>query len=536
LTQRAKFGLLGATIKIYSRSHIRLCGKTAVSLFVWFIVVFAHPAYAADIYWLANPVDNNWFNPANWSGRVPGSSDTAHFHASTITNIELTAANWEVFAIRFAPGADAYTITLLPGASGTIDDGIRNDSGVEQNFVCLTNGSSSSFLEFYNRYSAFPGTITGPVTFTQYPVNSGDAYPPDVWFYIKAGAGDATFHNLGASVAAGAGGRTDFVYSWVGPGKVSAEQCTIINDGGTAPGAGGGATQFILASPSAGDATLIANGGSNGGEGGSFSFYYNADGGRARVELFGNGYLDLSGFYQRPRLSIGSLEGDGIVYLGTKILSAGGNSLSTTFSGLLQPGTPGGGSGTGGLEKTGDGTFTLTGASVYTEGTTVLRGTLLVANTNGSATGTGPVSVNSGTLGGSGTIAGPVTIGSSAFLAPAGGTQTKATLTIQSSLTLSAAATYTYTFKARASQAETDKVVADGVTINSNANFNLIGQTQGALTQGLVLTVIDNTALTPIAGTFVNLPDGGIVTINGNNLQASYEGGDGNDLTLTVVP
>jgi hypothetical protein len=40
----------------------------------------------------------------------------------------------------------------------------------------------------------------------------------------------------------------------------------------------------------------------------------------------------------------------------------------------------------------------------------------------------------------------------------------------------------------------------------------------------------------PIAGTFANLPDGSIITIKGNNLRASYEGGDGNDLTLTVVP
>jgi len=46
--------------------------------------------------------------------------------------------------------------------------------------------------------------------------------------------------------------------------------------------------------------------------------------------------------------------------------------------------------------------------------------------------------------------------------------------------------------------------------------------------------VIKNTAVTPISGTFSNLPNGAIV--NGNNLQASYSGGDGNDLTLTVVP
>jgi hypothetical protein len=78
-------------------------------------------------------------------------------------------------------------------------------------------------------------------------------------------------------------------------------------------------------------------------------------------------------------------------------------------------------------------------------------------------------------------------------------------------------------------------VVANGVTING-ATLNLVGQTQGSLKTGLTLTLISNTSANPISGTFSNLPDGGTVTINGNNFQASYEGGDGNDLTLTVVP
>ncbi len=34
----------------------------------------------------------------------------------------------------------------------------------------------------------------------------------------------------------------------------------------------------------------------------------------------------------------------------------------------------------------------------------------------------------------------------------------------------------------------------------------------------------------------MNLPDGGSITVGNNTFQASYEGGDGNDLTLTVVP
>jgi hypothetical protein len=56
------------------------------------------------------------------------------------------------------------------------------------------------------------------------------------------------------------------------------------------------------------------------------------------------------------------------------------------------------------------------------------------------------------------------------------------------------------------------------------------------LNVGSTCTAISNTAATPIAGTFANLPDGSIITIHFNNLQASYEGGDGNDLTLIVVP
>ena len=62
------------------------------------------------------------------------------------------------------------------------------------------------------------------------------------------------------------------------------------------------------------------------------------------------------------------------------------------------------------------------------------------------------------------------------------------------------------------------------------------GNAQGTLQIGLTFTAINNTSLSPIAGNFSNLPDGAILTVNGNNFQANYEGGDGNDLTLTVVP
>ena len=277
----------------------------------------------------------------------------------------------------------------------------------------------------------------------------------------------------------------------------------------------------------------MANGGTNGGGGAEIDFSDNAKGGTARVELFGNGLLSI--VQQLHGVTIGSLEGDGMVSLGSSPLTVGSNNLSTTFSGVL--GEP---SSTGSIVKTGTGTWTLTGESTFYGGTTVTQGILVVSNPAGSATGNGPVFVNSGTLGGSGIIAGAVTVGTGsgtgAFLAPASGGKKQLTLTIQSALTFNSDATYTYSFKAKQNKARTDKVIANGVTINSGAMLNLSGQTQGSLKQGLTLTVISNTSANPISGTFSNLPDGGIVNVNGDNLQASYEGGDGNDLTLTVVP
>ena len=75
-----------------------------------------------------------------------------------------------------------------------------------------------------------------------------------------------------------------------------------------------------------------------------------------------------------------------------------------------------------------------------------------------------------------------------------------------------------------------------GVTINSGATFTFVDTGTGTLTVGTVFTVINNTSANPIFGTFSNLSDGSVFTSNGNNFQASYTGGTGNDLTLTVVP
>ena len=232
-------------------------------------------------------------------------------------------------------------------------------------------------------------------------------------------------------------------------------------------------------------------------------------------------------------LTIGSLEGEGTVTLGGHALIIGSNNLSTIFSGLIQDGT-----GIGAIAKIGTGTLTLTGANTYTGGTTVSSGILFVSNISGSGTGTGAVNVNADTLGGSGIIAGAVTVGTNsgtgAFLAPSKGIKKPATLTIQGALTLNDDSTYLY--KLDTKRAKADEVIANGVGIDSGAKFSLRPSGNNALSTGQVFTVISNTSANPIVGTFHNLADDAVVTVNGSNLQASYTGGDGNDLTLTVVP
>jgi fibronectin-binding autotransporter adhesin len=334
-------------------------------------------------------------------------------------------------------------------------------------------------------------------------------------------AGEGAFTTVGGSASGEKGAYIKL------DNHATAGNATFVIGGGL--GAGLNATTLTFYNvTTAANAEISANGGADGSAGGAVIFTNKSKGGASSITLSGNAELDIS-THDAPGIMIGSLAGAGSVLLGGNMLTIGSNNQSTTFSGVVQ--------GSGGVTKTGTHTFTLTGSNTYTGATTVNGGVLNAGNKRGSATGTGAVNVNTGTLGGRGIVSGPATIGtgsgSGAFLAPAVGSTKQTTLTIQSALTLKADATYTYSFKARRNVSRTDLVVANGVTING-ATLDLAGTTIGSLNRGLILTLISNTSANPISGAFSNLPDGAIVNVNGNNLQASYEGGDGNDLTLTV--
>ena len=490
--------------------------------------------HADSATWNLNPINNDWNTAANWTpNTVPnGPNDVATFGASSITAVSL-ASPVELNGLVLNPGASAFTFSIFGGSTLTISGtGITNNSGITQNFV--NDGTPQSF------YGAitFKGSATAG-TQTMFTNNGG---PPGgahglITFNNDASAADATF--------VGNGG---FMYFY---DSSTAANATITVNGTSS--SDGGFGLLSLGSFAAANATLIATDGHIDGGDISVGFIGQQGSNTARVQLYGKGQLTAASG------NIGSLEGDGLVIIQQfENLAIGGNNVRTTFSGKIKGDKPfadpegkGDSNGvssivdndspsspSGAVTKDGSGTLTLTGENTYSNGTTVTSGILLVSNASGSGTGKGAVAVNGGTLGGSGIIAGAVTVGTNtgvqAFLAPSKGMKKPATLTIQGALTLNDDSTYIYKLKTK--HAKADEVIANGVTIDSGAKFSFLPSGTTALTVGQVFTVISNTAGTAISGTFHNLSDGEILTINGSNLQADYQGGDGNDLTLTVVP
>jgi len=529
--------------------------------FVAFFLLASQFGYAGSANWKANPPSDDWYAPANWTpGTVPnGPSDTATFNTSTKTAISLAGPSFtQLDGIIYNPGASAFTTILRGGADLSLEGmGIINNSGTTQTFVVetdltdgvaemnfsngATSGGFTSISTFGGQTAGQPGAViqffdTSSAGNGNFIVGGGaveGSFGSFTNFYDNSTAANGTFTSNGGAASNTSGASISF------GSNSTAGSATITNNGASVVDANsGGQTYFSGSSTStAGNATIIANAGSNGGHGGCIYFNGSASGGIARMEVFGNGAgdatngtLDIQNQVSSG-VGIGSLEGSGLILLGLKKLTVGSNNLSTTFSGIIQDS-----SGSGSLAKTGKGRFTLSNANTYAGGTTVGKGTLLVTNRTGSATGTGAVTVNAGTLGGTGKISGAVTIGTAttaAILAPGNGVR-PGKLSLSKTLTFNGRANYEVDLNSTLVTA--DEVVAKGVTINSGATVAIGDLGTATLPAGTSFTLINNTSLMPISGTFSNLPDGSTITVGNNTFQANYEGGDGNDLTLTVVP
>jgi autotransporter-associated beta strand protein len=575
------------------RIQDKLSSWLMLAMLSLFCLQSIHAAGSAT--WNVTQTNGIWYSAPNWTpATVPNTiSDTATFGVSNITTLTEAPGGYlsNLGSFVFTPGASAYTITFartLTNSPSMIGAGVMNDSGILQTFfipisqefrdenqynnvVWFINSATAGTLtqwtvrgSSYGAYRPaefiFSDTATAAsATIIVSPGGSdpggddGDGYggllnfkgsstadhatitvnggpaggfygsPANAFFMDNATAANATITTTGGTIPLGYGGFVDFY------GDSTAASATITNQGGAVSDGGVGLTTF-RDTATAGNATLIANAGVSGAHGGVVNFYGDSTGGTARCELFGNGKLAI-GLHDAPGVTVGSVEGNGLISLGTRTLTVGSNNLSTTFSGTIQDGAS--------LTKIGTGTLILSGGNRHSQGTTVNDGTLLVNNRVGSGTGKGPVSVNAGTLGGSGIIAGNVTVGDGVgeqgFLMPGGGTaRSLVSTTVNGSVYIRSDGVLQLRINSKTG--ESDRLIANGVTIEANGFPTFVTDDLGRkrLPAGRVFTLIENTSSDPIVGSFVNLHDGDRIAFGRNNFIVSFTGGDGNDLTFTV--
>lgn len=337
----------------------------------------------------------------------------------------------------FSGVATAATATFMNNG-GTV-------SGAEGGVTDLLYSSTADGATFTSN----PGTVSGALAGYTLIQTLGDlgastfiGNPATVpgaeggWVEIDFGITSGTnFIANGASVADCQAGQIYVYGAGYGTGEGVA---TFTGNGGNGSGAEGGLID-LFALPRSDQTVVIAKAGRNGGLGGNIIIEGDAVLDLGQFQLFGDGTLDLTNVTSGG-MTIGSLAGNGLVLLDGHSLNIGNNNLNTSFSGIIQD--------SGSLVKLGSGMFTLSGANTYTGATTVTAGTLRLNNQTGSATGTGGVKVNAGSLGGKGTIAGAVTVGTGsgagAVLAPSVGSNQPAILTLKKALSFKADSTYTY--------------------------------------------------------------------------------------------
>ena len=234
------------------------------------------------------------------------------------------------------------------------------------------------------------------------------------------------------------------------------------------------------------------------------------------VTIQASGRLETGGYTDY----INALNGSGQLSLGGGgWLLIGNNNGSSVFSGVI--------SGAGNLYKYGSGTITLSGTNTYTGTTHAQNGTLLINGYQPQS----PVDFyfsTTSTLGGIGVV-GPIYATGLVQPGASPGCLTS------SNLTFTSTGTYHVELNGLTSCSGYDQMIVRGTNNLANATLNVSTGFTTPVPIGQQFVIINNDGVDPIAGTFAGLPNGAMFSVGGIGFRINYNGGDGNDVVLTVV-
>ncbi len=426
--------------------------------------------------------------------------------------------------------SDSTAVTVAAGKTLDLDgnsDTIGSLAGagsVTLGAGTLTAGANDGSTSFSGVISGSGGlTKTGTGTFTLSGANTYTGATAVSDGTLKLGASNVLNDSTAVTVAAGKtldlDGNSDTIASLAGAGNVTLGAGTLTtgdaNDttlSGVMSGSGGltkvGVGTFTLAGANTyTGATSVSDGTLKLGASNVLS-----DG--TAVTVTAGKTLDLDGNSD----TIGSLAGAGNVTLGAGTLTAGADNTSTVFSGVV--------SGSGGLGKSGSGTFTISGANTYAGATTVNAGTLRLGAsaviTDGSAVtvvGGATLDVNGATeTVGSLAGAGAVTLGSGSLAVGGNNASTTYSGVMSEAGTLTKAGSGTFTMSGDSLATGTANVNAGTLSVTGTLDNTVVAVKTDATLQGTgsIAGMVTSTGGTVAPGVSPGKLDTGSVSFDSN--------------------
>ena len=289
------------------------------------LLLTAQTSLAGSATWLLSPQDSAWENANNWTvgGPPNGASDIATFAQSSQTNLGISTSV-EVNSIVFTSNSSPFSLSVLlcptyPCASQLIisGTGVINNSSVGQSFIAENEGqiifnnasTAGSALSIANVGPEGGYQDAGQTVFNNTSTAAGASIVNGGSIYGAAG-GQTIFNDTstadhvsitnagaGANSYGGNPGQTAF------NGSSTAANASIRNQ--DSPGSGAGGQTIFNDTSTAGHATITNDGDQP--YGGTTIFTGASTGGTARVKVFDNGHLDISG--HQSGLILGSIEG-----------------------------------------------------------------------------------------------------------------------------------------------------------------------------------------------------------------------------------